>query len=58
MGIISQKECLMLAKIFSTGFSCVQSQVKPILDKLNGDSDVDVKYFAQEAIAGEQYYMY
>jgi serine/threonine-protein phosphatase 2A regulatory subunit A len=31
--------------------SCVQSQVKPILDKLNGDSDVDVKYFAQEAIA-------
>lgn len=32
--------------------SAVQSQVKPILDKLNTDSDVDVKYFASEAIAG------
>lgn len=30
----------------------VQAQVKPILDKLNTDSDVDVKYFASEAIAG------
>jgi hypothetical protein len=27
-------------------------QVKPVLDKLNVDSDVDVKYFASEAIAG------
>lgn len=32
--------------------SAVQTQVKPILDKLNTDSDVDVKYFASEAIAG------
>lgn len=32
--------------------SAVQTQVKPILDKLNADSDVDVKYFASEAIAG------
>lgn len=30
----------------------VQAQVKPVLDKLNTDSDVDVKYFASEAIAG------
>jgi serine/threonine-protein phosphatase 2A regulatory subunit A len=33
-------------------YSCIQTQVKPILDKLNVDNDVDVKYFASEAIAG------
>ncbi|PSN41046.1 Serine/threonine-protein phosphatase 2A 65 kDa regulatory subunit A alpha isoform [Blattella germanica] len=32
--------------------SCIQTQVKPVLDKLNVDTDVDVKYFASEAIAG------
>ena len=32
--------------------NAVQSQVKPVLDKLNTDADVDVKYFASEAIAG------
>lgn len=32
--------------------SCILSQVKPVLDKLNVDNDVDVKYFASEAIAG------
>lgn len=32
--------------------SAVDSQVKPALDKLNGDADVDVKHFASEAIAG------
>lgn len=31
--------------------SAIQSQVKPVLDKLNNDPDVDVKYFASEAIA-------
>lgn len=30
----------------------IQPQVKPVLDKLNIDADVDVKYFASEAIAG------
>lgn len=30
----------------------VDPQVKPALDKLNGDADVDVKHFASEAIAG------
>lgn len=29
----------------------VQSQIKPTLDKLNADNDVDVKFFASEAIA-------
>ncbi|XP_044732294.1 serine/threonine-protein phosphatase 2A 65 kDa regulatory subunit A alpha isoform isoform X2 [Chrysoperla carnea] len=29
----------------------IQPQVKPILDKLNIDTDVDVKYFASEAMA-------
>lgn len=41
--------------------SAVQTQVKPVLDKLNTDSDVDVKYFASEAIAGiagKQFYDY
>ncbi|XP_077985024.1 serine/threonine-protein phosphatase 2A 65 kDa regulatory subunit A beta isoform-like isoform X1 [Glandiceps talaboti] len=28
----------------------LKSQVKPCLDKLNSDADVDVKYFAQEAM--------
>ena len=31
-------------------YRIVQSQVKPTLDKLNADPDVDVKYFASEAI--------
>ena len=30
----------------------VQAQVKPCLDKLNCDADIDVKYFAQEALTG------
>lgn len=30
--------------------STIKSQIKPVLDKLNGDTDVDVKYFAQEAL--------
>ena len=44
----------MLIKIFIVWlyFSCIQTQVKPVLDKLNVDADVDVKYFASEAIAG------
>jgi hypothetical protein len=31
----------------------VQAQVKPCLDKLNSDTDIDVKYFAQEALTGK-----
>lgn len=30
----------------------IQSQVKPVLDKLNVDADVDVRYSAAEATAG------
>lgn len=30
----------------------IDTQVKPALDKLNADADVDVKHFASEAIAG------
>ena len=33
--------------------STLQSEVKPILEKLTQDQDVDVKYFAQEALAGK-----
>ena len=32
--------------------NAVQTQVRPILEKLNTDPDVDVQYFASEAIAG------
>ena len=32
--------------------STIKTQIKPVLDKLNGDNDVDVKYFAQEALTG------
>lgn len=32
--------------------SVIDGQVKPTLEKLNGDSDVDVKHFASEAMAG------
>lgn len=32
--------------------SVIDSQVKPTLEKLNADPDVDVKHFASEAIAG------
>lgn len=34
-------------------FSALQTEVKPVLEKLASDSDMDVKYFAQEAISGE-----
>jgi len=30
----------------------IDEHVKPLLEKLNTDTDVDVKYFASEAIAG------
>jgi hypothetical protein len=43
---------LTVTVIFLLYYSCIQTQVKPVLDKLNVDSDVDVKYFASEAIAG------
>ena len=33
-------------------FSIIQAQVKPCLDKLNSDIDVDVKFYAQEALTG------
>jgi len=34
------------------------SAIKPVLDKLITDTDVDVKYFATEALAGEFLYSY
>lgn len=35
-------------------FSTLQNEVKPVLEKLTQDQDVDVKYFAQEALTGKQ----
>lgn len=32
--------------------SALQADVKPVLEKLATDTDMDVKYFAQEAISG------
>lgn len=42
----------ILVSIIYSYFSTIQSQIKPCLDKLNADSDIDVKYFAQEALTG------
>lgn len=39
-------------KCFFCLHSTIKSQIKPVLDKLNADADVDVKYFAQEALTG------
>lgn len=33
--------------------SALDSQVKPCLDKLNNDNDMDVRYFASEALGGK-----
>lgn len=33
-------------------FSALQTEVKPVLEKLTADTDMDVKYFAQEALNG------
>ena len=35
------------------GSSALQSQVKPCLEKLNQDSDADVKFFSIEALESE-----
>lgn len=32
--------------------SAIETQVKPALEQLNADTDVDVKHFASEAIVG------
>lgn len=39
--------------LFLSLYSTLQSEVKPILEKLTQDQDVDVKYFAQEALTGK-----
>lgn len=45
--------CLFVFLIIISTFSALQTEVKPVLEKLASDSDMDVKYFAQEAISGE-----
>lgn len=39
-------------------FSVAQQQVKPVLDKLKADSDIDVQYYALEAIDGNYHLMF
>lgn len=36
--------------------SVMQSQIKPVLSKLNDDSDFDVRFFASEAATGKLFY--
>lgn len=36
--------------------SALDSQVKPCLDKLNNDNDMDVRYFASEALGGKFFF--
>lgn len=38
--------------------SALQTEVKPVLEKLATDTDMDVKYFAQEAISGEHFFLF
>jgi len=40
------------SQIILLDFSALQGEVKPVLQKLGQDEDMDVKYFAQEAISG------
>jgi len=39
------------SQIILLDFSALQGEVKPVLQKLGQDEDMDVKYFAQEAIS-------
>lgn len=41
--------CVLIVPLFSA----VNSEVKPILNKLAEDTEFDVKYFAEEAKEGE-----
>jgi hypothetical protein len=34
--------------------SCLQSQIKPCLNKLGDDADFDVRFFASEAVTGSK----
>lgn len=55
MGTKFSIKCLILCLLFTLDFilyRTISMQVKPVLDRLNGDTDVDVKFFASEAIAG------
>lgn len=47
------KTCLMNLFPVYLSPSALQTEVKPVLEKLASDTDMDVKYFAQEAISGE-----
>lgn len=38
--------------------SALQTEVKPVLEKLASDTDMDVKYFAQEAISGKLFCLF
>lgn len=52
-GIPLSQPSLVHHLLFSSLSSTLQSEVKPILEKLTQDQDVDVKYFAQEALTGK-----
>lgn len=41
-----------LSQLLLLDFSALQEEVKPVLQKLGQDEDMDVKYFAQEALSG------
>ena len=43
---------IVLNRFSAAGFSVLQQQVKPCLQKLRGDADMDVQYYAQEALEG------
>ena len=49
--------CSIILNHLSLSQSALQAEVKPVLEKLSTDTDMDVKYFAQEAISGKVFHL-
>ena len=44
--------------VFISLFSSINATIKPCLNQLNTDTDIDVKFFASEAMLGELFTIY
>ena len=44
--------------MFISLFSSINATIKPCLNQLNTDTDIDVKFFASEAMLGELFTIY
>ena len=43
--------------VYSNIFSSIQGTIKPCLDQLHTDTDIDVKFFASEAMLGKEAFL-